>query len=835
MADLTPMMKQYQEIKAQHKDEILFYRLGDFYEMFFDDALLASRELDLTLTGRGKDDNRMPMCGIPYHAAEGYLAKLIEKGYKVAICEQVEDPKLAKDSVVKREVIRIVTPGTVNEPSMLSAKANNYLLAVNQDKGKYGLAYVDSTTGEFKLTGFNSLDGLLDEVRRIAPVELLVSDLFEPEGAAALKELRLKSQSTFKDIYDSETAVRKIKEQFNLHSLESFGLNEDEVSLGAAAAILDYLRETQKTTLRQIGALKKYQVGDYMFIDNVTRRNLELTQTARDKSHQGSLLWVIDRTKTPMGGRLLRQWLVQPLLNLAEIERRLDAVETFTKDAILRSELAAALDKVFDVERLTGKVATGTAHPRDLAALKESLLQLPLIEKVVQPLASLAGFVAPIKATQTIRQAVVELIGNAIVSDPPFTIKEGGIIKDGYHAELDELKKGSRGGKQWIAELEASERKRTGIKSLKVGYTKVFGYFIEVTNSNLDQVPSDYIRKQTLVNAERFITPELKDRETMILNAEVRTKELEYQLFTEVRTKVAEHTRQLQSLAAALASLDVLLSLAEAAVENKYCRPSFTDQKELAIKQGRHPVVEKMLGEFKFVANDTELNEARRFLLITGPNMGGKSTYMRQTALISLLAQIGSFVPAASAKLCLIDRIFTRIGAMDDIYSGQSTFMLEMTETANIVNNATERSLVILDEIGRGTSTFDGMSIAAAVAEHIHARIGALTLFATHYHEITQLADKHPGMVNVNVTVRDQNGEITFLRVIAEGPADKSYGIQVAKLAGIPAEVLKRAEEIYATLEMVENDLGAEKKKSLRKKHGLYKSPDDQREQASLF
>ncbi|OGC11116.1 DNA mismatch repair protein MutS [candidate division WOR-1 bacterium RIFOXYA12_FULL_52_29] len=835
MSDLTPMMKQYQEIKARHQDAILFYRLGDFYEMFFDDAQLASRELDLTLTGRGKDDNRMPMCGIPYHAAEGYLAKLIEKGHKVAICEQVEDPKLAKDSIVKREVIRIVTPGTVSEPSMLSAKANNYLLAVNQDKDKFGLAYADATTGEFKLTGFNSLDGLLDEVRRIAPVELLVSDLFETEGAAVLKGLRLKSRSLFKDIYDSETAVRKIKEQFSLHSLESFGLSENEVALGAAAAILDYLRETQKTALLQIGALKKYQVGDYMFIDNVTRRNLELIQTARDKSHQGSLLWVIDRTKTPMGGRLLRQWLVQPLLNQNEIERRLDAVEAFTADAILRSELGSALDKVFDVERLTGKIATGTAHPRDLAALKESLLQFPLIEKLTGPLGALAHFTSLINERVAARQSVVDLISAAIVSDPPFTIKEGGIIKDGYHAELDELKKGSRGGKQWIAELEATERKRTGIKSLKVGYTKVFGYFIEVTNSNLDQVPPDYIRKQTLVNAERFITPELKDRETMILNSEVRVKELEYQLFTEVRAKAAEHTRQLQALAGALAVLDVLLSLAEAAVENKYCRPSFTGKKEIAIKRGRHPVVEKMLGEFKFTPNDTELNEGRRSLLITGPNMGGKSTYMRQTALISLLAQIGSFVPAESARLCLIDRIFTRIGAMDDIYSGQSTFMLEMTETANIVNNATGRSLVILDEIGRGTSTFDGMSIAAAVAEHIHSRIGALTLFATHYHEITQLADKHPGMVNVNAAVRDAKGEITFLHSIADGPADRSYGIQVARLAGIPAEVIGRAEEIYATLEMVENDLGEKESRDQGIKKKVIKRGMNGEVQASLF
>ncbi|MBU0629415.1 MAG: DNA mismatch repair protein MutS [Candidatus Margulisbacteria bacterium] len=835
MADLTPMMKQYQEIKARHQDAILFYRLGDFYEMFFDDAVIASRELDLTLTGRGKDDNRMPMCGIPYHAAEGYLAKLIEKGHKVAICEQIEDPKLAQDSVVKREVIRTITPGTVNEPSMLTEKANNYLMAVNHDKGKFGLAFADATTGEFKLTGFNSFGELLDEISRIAPVELLVSDLFPDNEREKLNQLRLKSRSNFKDIYDGETSANKLKEHFSLHTLESFGLDEGEIALGAAAAIIDYLRETQKTALRQIGSLKRYQVGDYMIIDNVTRRNLELVQTVRDKSLQGSLLWVIDRTRTPMGGRLLRQWLFQPLLKQSEIERRLEAVGKLTGETILRSELAAALSKVFDIERLTGKVATGTAHPRDLAALKESLVQLPLVERLLKEHLALAGFIHEVNNSREDRATVIELIGRALVNDPPFVMKEGGIIRDGYNVELDELKKASRGGKQWIAELEAQERQRTGIKSLKVGYTKVFGFFIEVTNSNLDQVPADYIRKQTLVNAERFITPELKDRETMILNAETRSKELEYQLFVELRGKVAEQTRQLQVLASEIAQLDVLLSLADCAVENNYCRPVFTDKKEITIEAGRHPVVEKMLGEFKFVANDTELNPDRCFLLITGPNMGGKSTYMRQTALISLLAQIGSFVPAKSARLCLIDRIFTRIGAMDDIYSGQSTFMLEMTETANIVNNATGQSLVILDEIGRGTSTFDGMSIAAAVAEHLHTKVKALTLFATHYHEITQLADKHPGMVNINMTVRDVGGEITFLHAIADGPADRSYGIQVAKLAGIPAEVIDRAKDIYETLEMVENDLG-EKEEGLRDQ-GIRKRRKEKRgsTQASLF
>jgi DNA mismatch repair protein MutS len=808
------MARQYQEMKALHKDAILFFRLGDFYEMFNDDAELASRELDLTLTGRGKDDNRMPMCGIPYHAAEGYIAKLIEKGYKVAICEQVEDPKLAK-GLVKRDIIRIVTPGTVLESSMLSDKTNNYLLAVNHEKGRFGLAFVDATTGEFKLSDFNSIEKLTDEIKRIAPAETIVSDLFPEEPR------RLVAGSGFKDTYDNDTAVEKLLDHFQVKSLESFGLTGQEVALGAAAAILDYLKVTQKTTLGHINVLKPYHPEAFMFIDATTRRNLEITQTARDKSFRGSLLWVLDRTRTAMGSRLLRQWLLQPLLDVKLIEKRLDAVAELFNNGLLRAELGEGLKKVFDIERLTGKAATQSANARDLVALKESLHQLPkvvnLLEKAGSELlkeprrllreesrSSVAGsFVAEI----------TELIKEAIVDDPPFVIREGGLIKPGYNAELDELKQAASGGKQWLAELESAERQRTGIKSLKIGYTRVFGYYIEVTNSNRDQVPPDYIRKQTLVNAERFITPELKDKETLILNADERMKELEYQLLVEVRTKVAAFTKELQAVASAIAQTDVLLSLAEVAVENRYCRPKVTGN-GIRVTGGRHPVVEKTLGEFQFVANDVELNERTSFLLITGPNMGGKSTYMRQVALICLLAQIGSFVPAKAAELGLIDRIFTRIGAMDDIYSGQSTFMVEMTETANILNNATANSLIILDEIGRGTATFDGMSIAAAVAEFIHNKIKAKTLFATHYHEITQLAEKNPGMQNVSMLVKETGDQITFLHKVATGPADRSYGIQVAKLAGLPNEVVKRAKEVYNTLEMVENDLGKRGKKN---------------------
>ncbi|OGB90855.1 DNA mismatch repair protein MutS [candidate division WOR-1 bacterium RIFCSPHIGHO2_01_FULL_53_15] len=797
------MARQYQEMKALHKDAVLFFRLGDFYEMFNDDAELASRELDLTLTGRGKDENRMPMCGIPYHAAEGYIAKLIGKGYKVAICEQVEDPKLAK-GLVKRDIIRIVTPGTVIETSMLSEKSNNYLMAINHEKGKFGLAFVDATTGEFKLSDFDSAEKLADEIKRIGSAEIIKSDLIENDNHFQ------QATSSFKDIYDNETAIEKLLEHFKVKSLESFGLAGKEVALGAAAAILDYLKETQKTTLDHINSIKLYRAEDYMFIDATTRRNLELTQTARDKSFRGSLLWVLDRTKTSMGSRLLRQWLLQPLLDAEGINRRLEAVEELFHNGLLRAELGEGLKRVYDIERLTGKVATQSANARDLVALKDSLRQLPkIMELMKESKAELLKEPPRFIGAGSFVQEITDLISKAIIDEPPFVIKEGGLIKPGFNAELDELKKATGGGKQWLAELEASERKRTGIKSLKVGFTRVFGYFIEVTNSNAEQAPPDYIRKQTLVNAERFITPELKEKESFILNADERMKELEYQILCDLRVKVAAYTKELQAVAVAVAQTDILLSLAEVAVENRYCRPKLRmTNDELRIKAGRHPVVEKTLGEFQFVPNDVELDEKQSFLLITGPNMGGKSTYMRQTALICLMAQIGSFVPARSAELCLIDRIFTRIGALDDIYSGQSTFMVEMTETANILNNATENSLIILDEIGRGTATFDGMSIAAAVAEYIHKNVKAKTLFATHYHEITQLADKHSGMKNISVTVKEEGDRITFLHKIADGPADRSYGIQVAKLAGLPEEVVKRSKDIYNTLAMVETDLG---------------------------
>lgn len=832
MPDQSPMVKQYLSIKEKHQDAILFFRLGDFYEMFYQDAEVASRELDLVLTGRGQEENRMPMCGIPFHAADNYVARLIDKGYKVAICEQVEDPKLAK-GVVKREVIRIVTPGTVIESNLLSEKINNYLLAITKEKNRFGLAYVDASTGEFKVTEIDDREKLIDEINRVNPAEILVSDMLENSWNPGNREVHSQvSHTTFQDTYDLETAEEKLKEFFKVNSLDSFGLSSVKTAWGAAAAILDYLKETQKTSLDHINQIRPYHTSQFMFIDASTRRNLELVQTIRDKSYKGSLLWVLDKTKTSMGSRLLRQWVLQPLLDVEKINQRLDAVSELFGNGMLRAELGQEIKNISDIERAAGRIASASANARDLIALKESLRLLPKLRNLITKVKS-----SMLKELHGLPDFgdVLDLISRSVVDDPPFVLREGGLIKGGCNSELDEIKKAVREGKDWIAHLEREERKKTGIKSLKVGFTRVFGYYIEVTKANLSQVPDNYIRKQTLVNCERFITPELKEKESLILNADERMKEMEYKVFCEVRFKVAERTPHLQKLAHVLAQIDVLLSLAEVAVENHYCRPKFRiPNSALRISESRHPVVEKTLGAYQFVPNKVEMdNEESRFLLITGPNMAGKSTYMRQIALISLMAQVGSFIPAKEAELCLIDRIFTRIGAMDDIFAGQSTFMMEMTETANILHNATEKSLIILDEIGRGTSTFDGMSIAAAVAEYIHSKIKAKTLFATHYHEITQLADKHPGMKNLNVLVKEEGDHVTFLHRIVEGPADRSYGIQVAKLAGLPKEVVQRAKEVYNTLEMVESDMGKEKGK--RGKGKGRKTQRGTQEQVSLF
>jgi len=798
MTDLSPMVVQYREIKKHYQDAILFFRLGDFYEMFNEDAELASLELQLTLTGRGEGDNHMPMCGIPYHAAENYIAKLLEKGHKVAICEQVEDPKLAK-GVVRREVIRVLTPGTILESSMLSDRSSNYLAAVAYDKGKYGLAYIEASTGEFKVAEIDDPLKLKEELERLAPAEILLSDMItdRPQFAAAVI-------TGFKDMHEKPAAEEKLKEFFRLASLAAFGLEDFSAGLAAALAILEYLKDTQKTTLGHVNKIQPYRIEGFMFIDSQTRRNLELTQIIRDQSFKGSLLWVLDQCQTNMGSRLLRNWMLAPLLNVGEIDRRLDAIEELKANAVFRAEVSQELKKVYDVERLTGRVATQNANARDLVSLAGSLRRLPRLKELLKDKRSEALNNIKVDLKEGGLLTLVELILNSIVDQPPHQLTEGGLIKEGYHEELDELKGAARGGKEWIAALENQERARTGIKSLKMGFTRVFGYYIEVSNSNLAAVPPDYIRKQTLVNCERFITPELKEKESLILNADKRSQELEYQLFCEIRKQAAEHTLKLQAAAQALSQLDALLSLAEVAAANGYCRPKISGEGRIEVSSSRHPVVEKTLGSQNFTPNDIELDNEERFLMITGPNMAGKSTYMRQVALICLMAQMGSYVPAKSAEVGITDRIFTRIGAMDNIFSGQSTFMVEMTETANILNNATKNSLIILDEIGRGTATFDGMSIAAAVAEYIYNKIKAKTLFATHYHEITQLAEKHSGMKNLNVAVREEADRIIFLHKIVEGPADKSYGIAVAKLAGLPPEVIKRARQVYVTLDMIE-------------------------------
>ena len=825
MSDLTPMMKQYRDLKEQVPDALLFFRLGDFYEMFGDDALVASKELEITLTGRGQGEKRSPMCGVPFHSVQPYISKLISRGFKVAICEQTEDPALAK-GIVKRDVIKIITPGTVLEEAMLNERANNYLMAAAFSGDKASLAFIDISTGEFRALDIEGGDRtrlLCDEIERIAPAEILIfPDAVEKN--AQLKDL-LETKGVhytpynLKDIFDVQLAKEKLLRHFSLSSLEAFGFGGSELSLCAASAVVDYLKETQKVKLFHINSIKKYRLDNYMYIDPATRRNLELVQTIRDRSFQGSLLWILDRTRTPMGARLLRNWILSPLREKSRVEERLDAVEELFNDQLLRRDMEDALEDIRDIERLTGKISSASAGARDLAALKESLSKLPAVKSMLKKCSSkLIKSLSGLKDMEEVRS----LIDKAISDDPPLALKDGGLIKRGYSAELDELKDASLKGKEWISGLEEEERRRTGIKSLKVGFTKVFGYYIEVSSSNLKYVPQDYIRKQTLVNCERFITPDLKDKESMILNAQERSVEMEYSIFCGVRDKVAEFSLDLQEVASCIAQIDALLSLANVAVSENYKRPTLTPSPQpspliplpggegntvLIIKDGRHPVAEKTLGQHLFVPNDTLMDDNGRFLLITGPNMAGKSTYMRQVALIVLLAQIGSFVPASSAQIPVVDRIFTRVGAFDDLYAGQSTFMVEMLETANILNNATKDSLIVIDEIGRGTATFDGMSIAKAVAEHIHSKIGSRTLFATHYHELTTLPEKFKGIKNVNVSVKDEGEHIIFLHKIVDGPADKSYGIHVAKLAGLPQSVVSRAKEVYDTLEMVENKI----------------------------
>lgn len=798
--ELTPVRSQYLKIKRQYPDAILLFRLGDFYETFDEDAKIVSEVCNIVLTSRpvGKGQ-RVPLAGVPYHSLETYLAKLIAAGYKVAICEQLSDKPIR--GLVPREVVRVVTPGTIVEPGLLDDRRNNYLAAVVLEGKKVGIAYTDITTGEFAATQIEADDPLLalrEELERLRPAEIIVDQANERE----LEGLGLNAHLTPYESWHFElgTARQALLDHFEVATLDGFGLEGKPLALRAAGAIIQYLGETQKSALHLLSSLKTYSVSEFMVLDPATRRNLELSETIRGRERKGSLLWVLDQTRTPMGGRLLHRWVNQPLIKIDEINRRLDAVEALYRDTILRAKVRELLKQVSDLERLVGRVRQGIAGPRDLVGIRKTLeavtqLRKAMEERATPPLQPILQKLDPVSE-------VIHLISRAITDDPPATVTGGGIIKPGFSKELDEIIEASRNAKEWIARLEARERQRTGIKNLKVGYNKVFGYYIEVTKSNLSAVPSDYIRKQTLVNAERFVTPELKEYEALVLNAEERIAELEAQLFREVCREVSLESHRLLNTALALAELDVYASLAEVAERNGYVRPVVDESDEIHIIEGRHPVVELTISE-PFVPNDVHLTPEERILVITGPNMSGKSTYIRQVALIVLMAQIGSFVPAKEARIGIVDRIFTRIGAQDEIAAGQSTFMVEMVETANILHHATPRSLLILDEIGRGTSTYDGISIAWAVVEYIHnhPNLRSRTLFATHYHELTELERFLPRVRNYNVAVTEEGGKVIFLHKIIPGGADRSYGIHVAQLAGLPKAVIHRAEEILRDLE----------------------------------
>ncbi len=809
VAELTPMMQKYMETKQEYPDCILFYRLGDFYEMFFEDALTASKELEITLTGKACGlEERAPMCGVPYHAVEGYLNKLVTKGYKVAICEQVEDPKLAK-GLVKREVTRIVTPGTNLNMQALEATKNNYIMCIAYTPNKIGLAAADVTTGDFYTTEVEDTRRLNDELMKYSPSEIICNDAFFVSGydiADLRNRLHIAVSNVEAYYFDDERCGNCIMSHFGTKSLIGLGLEDFPVGTIAAGALLQYLLDTQKNNLEHINHIQSYLTSKYMLLDSSTRRNLELCETLREKQKRGSLLWVLDKTKTAMGARTLRNYIEQPLLDKDAMEARLDAVEELCRDATSRDEIREYLNPIYDLERLLSKVTYKTANPRDLIAFRNSLQMLPYIKTV------LSGFekelLKEIYQDMESLEDIYALIDNAIVEEPPLLVREGGMIKDGFHKDIDMLRSAKRDGKEWLARLEEEDRERTGIKNLKIKYNKVFGYYFEVTNSFKDLVPQDYIRKQTLANAERYTTPKLKEMEDTILNAEDKLNVLEYDLFCEIRDKVAGELERIQKTAKAVARLDVFASLSYVAERNHYIRPKLNEKGVIDIKEGRHPVVEQMIDNDMFISNDTMLDNNHHLIsIITGPNMAGKSTYMRQSALIVLMAQLGSFVPAKSANIGIVDRIFTRVGASDDLASGQSTFMVEMNEVANILRNATSNSLLILDEIGRGTSTFDGLSIAWAVIEHISNKklLGAKTLFATHYHELTELEGKINNVNNYCIAVKERGDDIVFLRKIVKGGADKSYGIQVAKLAGVPDIVINRAKEIVEQLS--DNDI----------------------------
>ncbi|MCI6165300.1 MAG: DNA mismatch repair protein MutS [Lachnospira sp.] len=844
MAEFSPMMQHYLATKEEYKDCILFYRLGDFYEMFFDDAIVVSKELELTLTGKDcGQEERAPMCGIPFHAAETYINRLVANGHKVAICEQMEDPKKAK-GIVKREVIKIVTPGTNLNTQALDETKNNYMMCIVYLGDKMGVSIADYSTGDFFVTELEKENELIDEINKFCPSEIIVNEYFEMRGIN-LFELNNKlgiTESTLDNWYfDDDTCRNKLLTHFGVGTLDGMGLKDYSVGITASGALLTYLYETQKSNMPHITSLQPYTTGKYMIIDSSSRRNLELVETMREKQKRGSLLWVLDKTKTAMGARKLRSIIEQPLIDKKEIIKRQDAIEELCNNAIDREEIREYLNPVYDLERIMTKISCKSANPRDLIAFKNSLKMLPYIKGILKNFKSELLNESFNKLDDL--KDLYELIDSAIVEEPPIGMRDGGIIKQGYSSEADELRDAKTKGKEWLAQLETREKERTGIRNLKVKYNKVFGYYLEVTNSFKEMVPPEWVRKQTLTNAERYTTDELKHLEDVILGAEDKLYSLEYDLFSEVREKISSQVARIQQTAKSIALIDVFASLSVVAGQNEFVRPSINEKGIVDIKNGRHPVVEKMMNNDMFVANDTYLdNNANRISIITGPNMAGKSTYMRQTALIVLMAQIGSFVPASSADIGIVDRIFTRVGASDDLASGQSTFMVEMTEVANILRNATKDSLIILDEIGRGTSTFDGLSIAWAVVEHIANTkiLGAKTLFATHYHELTELEGTLDGVNNYCIAVKEKGDDIVFLRKIVKGGADRSYGIQVAKLAGVPSQVIERAKELV--LELSDADISQKAKdiaqysKKVASMNKQYKKVDDlEVKQMSLF
>ena len=797
MAD-TPLMKQYKEIKSNFEDSILFFRLGDFYEMFFEDAVKASRELGLTLTSRNKEKNvDIPLAGVPFHSADSYITKLVSKGYKVAICEQTEDPKMAK-GIVKREVVKIITPGTVADVEALDAKSNNYLMSILKVENKLGVAYIDITTGEFKVTEVEKDDDfvkLFNELNKIEPKEVLVTEDFYGEIKEKLDDFLQKNDSVVTFVNKVRDSAKYLMEYFEIVSLESYGIKDKKGIIGAAAMALDYVATMQVEHELTVEKIEFVNISNYAEINAITSRNLELLKNQREKTVYGSLLWVLDECKTSMGTRLLKRFINNPLLNIDKIKKRQEDVQYFIDNILIREDLREKLEDIYDLERLLGKIIFGSENGKDLTALKKTIKSAVEIMKILEN----TDFFQSIDVN--ILFECYKIIDDSINEDAPFSVREGGIIKSGYSQELDEIRNIMNSGKDFLLDIEQREREATGIRNMKIKFNKVFGYFIEITKSNLNMVPEHYIRKQTLSNSERYITPELKKYEDTIINSKAKIEDLEYHLFKEVSRKVKEHRKILSKLAERLAYIDVMVSFAVNAIENDYVKPEMSEEYSFEIVDGRHPVVEKLIGRTDYVSNDTIFTEKESFVVLTGPNMSGKSTYMKQIALISIMAQIGSFVPAGKARLSIIDKYLTRIGASDDILTGQSTFMVEMSEVSNILNNATEKSLIILDEVGRGTSTTDGVSIATAISMYIHDKIGAKTVFATHYHELTDLENKFSHIVNYRIEVDEKQGKVMFLRNIVKGGADKSYGIEVAKLAGLPKEILVESRKILKRLE----------------------------------